>query len=134
MARPSLDISPAQIRKLAAGMHTHAGIAARLGISHDTLQRRLENPEFKAAYEEGRELACAEVRDLQMEAARKLNPTVLIWLGKQYLGQKDTVETQLTGADGGPLELRVIYREPRTISIDVEPPPRQIASPSGHAD
>jgi hypothetical protein len=28
----------------------------------------------------------------------------------------------------------VIYREPRAISIDVEPPPRQIASPDGHAD
>jgi hypothetical protein len=29
------------------------------------------------------------------------NPTMLIWLGKQYLDQKD--KNELTGKDGGPL-------------------------------
>jgi hypothetical protein len=34
------------------------------------------------------------------------NPTMLIWLGKQFLGQTD--KTAVTGADGGPLQVSVL--------------------------
>ena len=89
-------------------MHTLAGIAARLGVSHDTLQERLKEPEFRRAYEEGREMCCAEIRDLQMQAARAGNITMLIWLGKQMLGQTDAVQTRLTGADGAPFQIEIV--------------------------
>ena len=93
---------------MAAGMHTQAGIAAQLGISHDTLQRRLKEPELKAAFEAGRELCCVEIRDLQMEAARAGNIAMLIWLGKQMLGQRDTTETQLTGPGGESFKIEIV--------------------------
>jgi hypothetical protein len=112
--RPRLDVSPAQVRELAAGMHTQAGIAARLGISHDTLQRRLESPELKAAYEEGRELCCAEVRDLQMEAARAGNVTMLIWLGKQLLGQRDSIDQTIGSAGGSALKIEIVCVSPNS--------------------
>jgi hypothetical protein len=110
--RSRMDVSPAQIRKLAAGMHTQAGVAARLGISTDTLQRRLREPEFRAAYEEGRELACAEIRDLQMEAARAGNVTMLIWLGKQLLGQRDSIDQTIGAPGGGALKIEIVRVEP----------------------
>jgi hypothetical protein len=131
-----MDISVARVRQLAAGLYTQAGVAARLGVSVDTLQRRLKEPEFREAFEQGREAGCNELRDLQMEQARAGNTQMLIHLGKHYLGQKDTVETQLAGGDGGPLELHVVYRSPRAwpIDADVEPPARQIAAPNGLAN
>jgi hypothetical protein len=33
------------------------------------------------------------LRRWQIEAARKGNPTMLVWLGKQLLGQTDKIET-----------------------------------------
>ena len=108
MPRPRIEISLAKIRNFAANMHTLAGIAARLGVSHDTLQERLKEPEFRRAYEEGREMCCAEIRDLQMQAARAGNITMLIWLGKQMLGQTDAVQTRLTGADGAPFQIEIV--------------------------
>lgn len=32
------------------------------------------------------------------------NPTMLIWLGKQYLGQRDVSRIEQTGADGKPIQ------------------------------
>src|SRR6516165_1472638 len=108
MPRPRIEISLAKIRNFAANMHTLAGIAARLGVSHDTLQERLKEPEFRRAYEEGREMCCAEIRDLQMQAARAGNITMLIWLGKQMLGQTDTVQTQFGGPGGAPFQIEIV--------------------------
>jgi hypothetical protein len=33
------------------------------------------------------------------------NGTMGIWLGKQLLGQRDTVTTELVGSGGGPIQL-----------------------------
>ena len=128
-ARSRVAISPQQVRDLAAKMYTNAGIAAALGISHDTLERRMKEREYQEAFNAGRGDVSNKVCNWQLEAGSKLNPTVLIWLGKQLLGQKDIVEQHVTGADGGPLELRVIYRSPAPV-IDVTPEPRQITN--GH--
>jgi hypothetical protein len=40
---------------------------------------------------------------MQYTAANNGNPTMMIWLGKQYLGQKDKTESEITGKDGAPL-------------------------------
>lgn len=124
-----IEILPERVAELAKRLYTVNQIASHLGVSHDTLQRRLKEPEFAGILECNQATATTEIIDLQMAAARKLNPALLIWLGKQYLGQKDVVEQHVTGADGGPLELRVIYRSPAPV-IDVTPEPRQITN--GH--
>jgi hypothetical protein len=90
-----IPISLEQLRELAASLHTIAEIAAKLGVSHDTLQRRLKEPAFQEAFQAGHELGCAEVRTLQLEQARAGNTQMLIHLGRHYLGQRESSDSTL---------------------------------------
>lgn len=49
------------------------------------------------------------LRAAQYKAAMGGNTTMLIWLGKQRLGQSD--KNELTGKDGGRLVIEVVRRE-----------------------
>jgi hypothetical protein len=78
-------------------------IAGAMGISYDTLERACkrdhgikfaEYSELKRA--EGR----ASLRRAQWKAAQEGNPTMLVWLGKQMLGQRDKVDVDNTSSDG----------------------------------
>ena len=71
----------------------------------DTLQRN-----FGAAIKRGREHGKQSLKRMQFKAAEEGNAALLIWLGKQYLGQKDKVETEHTGKDGGPIAVNVSHR------------------------
>jgi hypothetical protein len=64
--------------------YTMPELAAITGVSEDTLYRN-----FAGAIKRGRALRNASLRRKQFEVADSGNPTMLIWLGKQYLGQKD---------------------------------------------
>jgi hypothetical protein len=75
---------------------TQEDCAAVLKISVDTLQRRYLEP-----YNAGLQKCKASLRRKQFELAQAGNVTMLIWLGKNLLGQKDRHE--LTGKDGAPL-------------------------------
>ena len=87
MARPRLSIDPAQVEELAAIMCTQAEMATVLGCSVKTLERR-----FGRAIEKGKARAATSLRRKQWQLAEKGNVTMLIWLGKQYLGQRDRLE------------------------------------------
>jgi len=87
MARPRLSIDPAQVEELAAIMCTQAEMATVLGCSVKTLERR-----FGRAIEKGKARAATSLRRKQWQLAEKGNVTMLIWLGKQYLGQRDRPE------------------------------------------
>jgi len=78
------SIDPEQVRKLAALHATEDEIAAFFGVHKNTIRRH-----FKDAIRRGREEAKIELRRLQWQKARSGNVTMLIWLGKQYLGQTD---------------------------------------------
>ena len=85
MARPKKAIDPAEIvRELAAVGSTREEIATITGISARTLMRR-----FAAALERGGADMNVSLRRRQFELAMAGNPTMLIWLGKQRLGQRD---------------------------------------------
>ncbi len=73
-----------------------------LGVSPATLERRLQQPKFREALDKGQADLYTSLRTKQVQLALAGNVTMLIWLGKQYLGQKDKQEH--TGADGGPIE------------------------------
>ena len=62
----------------------NAEIAAILGCSEGVIRQR-----FSKALKKGRAERKALVRKLQLESAKKLNPALLIWLGKNELGQVD---------------------------------------------
>ncbi len=63
-----------------------------VGCSHDTLARR-----FKDELADGRLQGKASLRRKQYEIAMSGNTTMLIWLGKQALGQSDKQEILQTG-------------------------------------
>jgi hypothetical protein len=102
MARPKKDIDEETVRKLAAIDCSYAEIAAVVGCDPSTLTRR-----FAQVIEKGREDGCASLKRKQFEVAQSGNPTMLIWLGKQRLGQKDQQEQQHSGG----ITVRVIRRE-----------------------
>jgi hypothetical protein len=85
--RPRKTIDKDKLKQLAALGLTSAEMAAFLDCSKDTLERR-----YKPAMETGRQMRNASLRRKQYEVALTGNPTMLIWLGKQFLGQKDQVE------------------------------------------
>jgi hypothetical protein len=79
-------------------------MAAVLGVSVDTIQRRKRNSEeFCGVIEKGRASLRNSLRRLQVKKALEGNTTMLIWLGKQLLGQSDRQQTEITGAEHGPI-------------------------------
>lgn len=84
MGRPKKDIDPEQVRKLAAIDCSYAEMAAVLGCDPKTLTNR-----FSQAIQKGRQEGCASLKRKQFELAMAGHPTMLIWLGKQRLGQRD---------------------------------------------
>ena len=83
------DVDPANIEKLAALYCTTEEIAGFCGISVATLYRRFQDPVFRDAYISGRAKGAVSLRRHQWKLAVAGNPQMLIWLGKQMLGQKD---------------------------------------------
>jgi len=74
-------------------------IAVVTGIPHTSLERH-----FGDVIKEAKEKGCESLRRAQFMTALKGNPAMLIWLGKQWLGQKDKQDLELSGPDGGPIQ------------------------------
>ncbi len=65
-------------------------VAAVLGLGARTVDRLMkDDPAFRKAYEDGMAEGKASLRRMQYQAAMKGDKTMLIWLGKQLLGQSD---------------------------------------------
>jgi len=90
MARPKIEIDEAIVKRLAMRFCPKTEIAAVVGVSIDTLDRRFAD-QIPLWREEGK----ADLRSKQWKAAAKGSNTMLIWLGKQYLGQKDQLATEV---------------------------------------
>lgn len=90
MARPKKAIDDALVKKLAAIHCTMNEIAAVCECSVDTLERR-----FADTIKNEREKGKTSLRRYQWEAAQKGNIGMMIWLGKQYLGQADAKDIRL---------------------------------------
>ena len=79
---------------------TQEEICKVLDMSKTTLNRRLKEfgeQNFEGLYKKHQEGGKASLRRSQWDAAKKGNPTMLVWLGKQVLGQRDQMDTNLTG-------------------------------------
>lgn len=77
-----LDISPERIAQLAAVNATVEDIATQAGCSRDTIERR-----YRDAIKRARAEFRTRILLAQIKAAERGNAALLIWLGKQYLGQ-----------------------------------------------
>lgn len=98
MGRPKFQIDYDMVSKLASIQCTQEEIASFLGCHRDTL---LRDDKFCDIYKKGMENGKMSLRRIQFKLAEK-NTAMAIWLGKQYLGQKDVIETQV--ANNGIIE------------------------------
>ena len=89
MARPKKVIDYEVVEKLASIQCTQQEIANFLELSTDTLRR---DEKFCTIYKKGIENGKMSLRRKQFKLAEK-NASMAIFLGKQYLGQTDKVET-----------------------------------------
>lgn len=87
------DEQKAQIELYASHFCTIKEIIATMGL--DMTAETFTN-NFRDIYQKGRESGRKILRSLQNKAAEKGNVTMLIWLGKQYLGQKDVPDDKET--------------------------------------
>lgn len=86
--RPKKQIDYTMVEKLASIQCTQEEIANFLNISVRTLQR---DEEFCRIYKKGIDNGKMSLRRIQYKLAEK-NTAMAIWLGKQYLGQRDIIE------------------------------------------
>lgn len=106
--RPRIEIDYKQVEQLAAMQCTDEEIAAVLGVERNTIRRRKKDDEqFCSAYKKGQERGKASLRRMQFKAAEGGNATMLIWLGKQYLGQSDKTQQEISGPAGKPVQMQV---------------------------
>ena len=94
--RPKLNIDPDLVEKLAGIGCPNKEIAAIVGCSVDTLTDR-----FSDVINKGRENGKTRLRKKQIEVALAGNVSMLIFLGKNMLGQSDKQE--ISGPDGSPI-------------------------------
>ncbi|GAC1606014.1 MAG: hypothetical protein NVS3B25_35340 [Hymenobacter sp.] len=95
--RPLALIDWKKVDRLLEAQCTATSIAARLGICVDTLYNRCKTDnkvDFSAYCQQKKESGEALLREQQFALAMKGNLGMLVWLGKQHLGQKEKAETE----------------------------------------
>lgn len=98
-AAPVVPIDRTVVEGMVYAGGTIEEIAAFHGVSRDTIERR-----FRAQIEKSRARRKLRLRQLQWRAAENGDKAMLIWLGKQELGQQDTpTRLEHSGAGGAPL-------------------------------
>lgn len=92
--RPHIDFDFDTLDNLLAIMCTAQECASVLGVSVDTIERKIYQKykiRFAEYSEQKRGRGRASLRRRQFQMA-ETNPALCIWLGKQYLGQVDKQE------------------------------------------
>lgn len=96
---PPIAIDEQLVEGLATIHCTSEEIATIVGVNKSTLERNCA-----ALLEKGRAQGKSSLKRQQFKSAMAGNATMLIWLGKNYLNQTDKVATEITGANGGPIQ------------------------------
>ena len=81
-------------------------IAQRLGVSYRTLERRMQEEEYRDLVPKAQAELKISLRTKQVEMALDGNVPMLVWLGKQLLGQKDKFEHS---DEGGARQMNVRF-------------------------
>lgn len=98
MARPKKEIDQDQFEKLCGLQCTEAEIMGWFDITDKTLTRWCKDTygeSFSEVYAKKREKGKISLRRAQFRLAEK-SATMAIFLGKNYLGQKDSFEQNIT--------------------------------------
>jgi hypothetical protein len=105
------QLTAEQVGKLASIGCTDNEICAVAEISQRTLARR-----FAAVLRKGREEGKVRLRQLQMKAAQAGNVAMLIFLGKNILGQRDNPDIEIKPKDLPKLRIEVLRSGPNAAS------------------
>ena len=94
MPRPKKEIDKEQFEKLCGLQCTKEEVCYFFDLTDKTLERWCKetyHKGFSEVFREKREVGKISLRRAQYETALKGNASLLIWLGKQYLGQSENV-------------------------------------------
>lgn len=117
--RPAFELSDTDFERLVGMMRiqcTEKEICGIFGVTDKTLNealRRRGEPGFSDLFKKHQDEGRASLRRSQWKLAQDGNPTMLVWLGKQVLGQRDKHE-HLGAGEGGEIIFRTV----------IEPPPK----------
>lgn len=101
MARPKIEIDREQFEKLCSLHCTKDEIAGFFNCSEDTIERwcnRTYGESFAVVFKQKRSAGRISLRRTQFRMA-ETNPTMAIWLGKQWLGQSEKQEVTVSSDD-----------------------------------
>lgn len=94
MGRPPIEIDQSQFQKLCGLQCTCEEIAGFFNCSVDTIEnwcKKTYETTFSDVFKKYSGVGKVSLRRFQYRLAEK-NPSMAIWLGKQWLGQKDQIE------------------------------------------
>lgn len=92
-------IDAEQLKTLAGMQCTYDEIAAVFGIKKRAFIDRInKEPELREAVDDGWAHGRASIRREQFKLLQAGNATMAVWLGKQYLGQRDNLDSKITGS------------------------------------
>ena len=103
MARPRVKIDVGELEKLYGLQCTDREVAAFLGISVKTLERRRKIKKFAEAMDAAKAKGRISVRRMLFTHGAKGNVAAAIFLAKNLLGYKDYFTNEHSGPDGGPI-------------------------------
>lgn len=92
VGRPRIELDPKQAKIFGYFRATYDTMAEQIGCHVDTIRAAMqdEDSEFSKAYKKGFSSMKMKLSEAQVKTAiEEHNPTLLVWLGKQYLDQKD---------------------------------------------
>jgi hypothetical protein len=103
--RPPADVDLEQLEKLSELQCTQEEIASFFRLSLSTIKRLAATPEVRNILDRGAALGRIRLRRQQFKLLREGSNPMAIWLGKQFLGQRDRVEQTLRAPQGDPLRI-----------------------------
>ncbi len=119
--RPEKSIDLDELEKLAAIHCTYEDIAGWFGVAKMTVIRRMKRADYRKRYEDGIAKGRVSLRRSQFKLAEK-NATMAIFLGKQYLDQKDerehTVKNPVDPGTNEVIPFTITFADPTTDDIE----------------
>ena len=110
VGRPKTVIDYNLVQRMSEILCTQAEIASVIGCSVDTLQR---DKRFRETYYSAQNVGKTSIRRSQFELAQAGNPTMLIWLGKNLLSQRDGGEIRDEETESEKVGVNYTVKEPK---------------------
>lgn len=123
VGRPFKTIDWKKVEKMCHAQCTEREIAATIGVDVNTLSAAIRRTfsqtfaDFSEYFAAKRIVGLQSLRSKQYQLAIKGDRTMLIWLGKQHLSQRDKMES--SGPNGGPIAIEVQPKSLSELAMDI---------------